>query len=265
MKQRLILLLSLLFIINKMQAQELEKTAKQILSEGLQLYKLESANRLAMQNVTDRSIASGASGEISYKDSNNVNVIFWKAGIDRPSVIETFDFSDTVSKTHLTMNAKERDATQLETWLISISNALNGLFLKDTMFKYYEHISFFTDYIVHQKTVDAFVMSSSEVRGAIVLGNDYKITFDENAKPVAKQKIHSEISSINYIDFKKDGLSISAFHRHSANDPLYITSTDICNALLQKPESYLQELVVGSPKYTSVFDLDNRLLQIAAK
>jgi len=34
---------------------------------------------------------------------------------------------------------------------------------------------------------------------------------------------------------------------------------------VQKPESYLQELVVGSPKYTSVFDLDNKLLQIAAK
>lgn len=243
----------------------MDKVSKQILNEGLQLYKLESASRVAMKNITDRSIASGASGEISYRDSNNVNVILWKTGIDRPAVIQTFIFSDTVSKASLTINTKERDATQLETWLISISNALNGMFLKDTMFKYYEHVSFFTDYIVHQKTIDAFVMSSSEVRGAIVLGNDYKITFDENAKPVAKQKIHPEISSINYIDFKKDGLSIAAFHRHLANDPPYITSTDICNVLVQKPESYLQELVVGSVKYTSVFNLDNRLLQIAPK
>jgi hypothetical protein len=265
MKHKLILILTLLFLVNNIHAQDLDKLSKQVLNEGLELYKLESANRMAMQNITDRAIASSASGEISYKDSNNLHVILWKAGIDKPAVIQCFTFSDTVDKTHLIIDTKERDASELETWLISISNSLNTLFLKDTMFKYYDHVSFFTDYIVHQKTVDAYVMSSSEVRGAIVLGNDYKITFDENAKAIAKQKIHSEISSINYVDFKKDGISIAAFHHHTNSDPPFITSTDVCNALLQKPESYLQELVVGSAKYTSVFDLDNLQLQIAAK
>ena len=112
--------------------------------------------------------------------------------------------------------------------------------------------------VITGKERNVFVLTGPQVSGIILIGNDYKLTYNKKNEFIKKEKIHNSILQFQYKSGKDESPIETTFHSHIITD--YFSSTDICTLLLYKDFlEWKQHIVIGE-KYVSIFNIENESL-----
>jgi len=235
------------------QNQEVETARRQILDEGLALYRLEKAS----WNATDilfkdySSLLDKLKGYLSYtEDRDNTKTIFWdKEG----TLLLTITFDSAIVNKKKVDN-QQQQPTPLESDLIKLRNAALTMLTKneDRFFSFYENTSPNLIPVIKNGQKTVFILTGSR-ENKLLIGNDYRISFNNSNEVTRKEKLHNSLITIG--QESGDGLNkTGSMHTHIIEGQPFMTSTDICTYMLYKDVFKLQNHIVVSEKYTSIFD-----------
>ncbi len=291
-----LVLLLLNVIVAPLQAQKIsEKEKAKVMTEGLALYTLILANwtsnDLYYENEFDTKIIKGY---LSYRDKDTLKTIFWreidtasaeyktktykKAGDtvaaeqkDKPIelrwVQKTVRYKNmSVSKKNASMSdEEERVPTPMEKMLIDYRERVYKEIAKDTaFFKLYAGTKLRAVPIDAGKEMKVYVYSSLMKEGIVPIGGDYLLVFDKKENIlVSKEDLHKDCIFISsQYNGRASDASKSTIHTHKPGTSPLITPTDIATLLLYKGQLQWDEHHVISDKYTSIFSLVDRKLDI---
>jgi hypothetical protein len=226
---------------------------KQILEEGLMLFRLEKAS----WNATDilfkdhSPLLNKLQGYLSYAENrDNTKTIFWdKEG----TLLLTITFDSAVVSMKKVDN-QQHPPTPLESDLIKLRNAALTALTKneDRFFSFYENTSPNLIPVIKNGQKTVIILTASR-ENKLLIGNDYRISFNNNNELIRKEKFHNSLITIG--QESGDGLNkTGSMHTHIREDQPFMTSTDICTYMLYKDVFKLQNHIVVSEKYTSIFD-----------
>jgi hypothetical protein len=272
-----------------------EKDKNKVFLEGMALYTLIlgnwTSNDLYYENEFDTKIVSGY---LSYRDKDTLKTIFWRA-IDTSSVeYKTKSYksaSDTVAAEQsntsvelrwilktvkyknmsvLKKNAQipdqeERLPTATERMLMDYRDKAYAEINSDTvLIKQYAGTRLKAVPIDAGKEVRVYIYSSTVKPGVVPIGGDYLLVYDKKTNTlISKEDIHRECIFIStQYKGKKSDLSKATLHTHKPGTAPLITPTDIATLLLYKSQLEWDEHHVVSDKYTSIFSLVDRKLDI---
>ena len=267
------------------------------MGEGLALYTIILANwtsnDLYYENEFNTDIVKGY---MSYKVKDTIKTIFWRE-IDTTSAAykakmfkQVGDTGILASKQPKRMNdlrlifkticypkmsvtkanavipdEEERSPNAYEKMMMDYRASTYKEINSDTMlFKRYDGTQLKAIPLDMGKEVKVYVYSSSTSDDYVPLGGDYLLVYDKKEKLlVEKQKLHSGLILISsrYKGASYDA-SKSTFHNHKGETSELITPTDIAILLLYKKRIEWDEHHVVSDKYTCIFTLIDRKLQI---
>jgi len=272
-----------------------EKDKNKVLTEGLALYTLILANwtsnDLYYESEFNTSIVRGY---LSYRDKDTLKTIFWreidtasteyktkaykKAGdtvaaeqsskeIELRWVIKTIRYANmSVSKKNATVpDEEERVPTEQEKILMDYRKRVHKEIAKDTtFFKLYAGTKLRVVPIDAGKEMKVFVYSSLTKEGIVPIGGDYLLTYNKKENVlVSKEDLHKDCIFISaQYNGKGTDASKSTIHTHKKGTSALITATDIATLLLYKSQLEWDEHHVVSDKYTSIFSLVDRKLDI---
>ncbi|TAL62969.1 MAG: hypothetical protein EPN85_01245 [Bacteroidetes bacterium] len=287
---------AIFFPLHRLDAQKVsEKDKNKVMTEGLALYTLILANwtsnDLYYENEFNTNIVKGY---LSYRDKDTLKTIFWrqmdttsteyktktykKAGdtvaaeqshkaLELRWVIKTVRYMNmSVSKKNSSIaDEEERVPTQQEKMLIDYREKVYKEIEKDTsFFKLYSGTKLRAVPIDAGKEMKVFVYSSLMKEGIVPIGGDYLLVYDkkENAL-VSKEDLHKDCIFISSrYNGKAADVSKATIHRHKTGTSPLITPTDIATLLLYKGQLEWEEHHVISDKYTSIYSLIDRKLDI---
>lgn len=272
-----------------------EKEKAKVMTEGLALYTLILANwtsnDLYYENEFNTNIVKGY---LSYRDKDTLKTIFWreidttsaeyktksykKAGdtvasdqsdktIELRWVVKTVKYKNmSVSKKNgVIPDAEERVPTEQEKKLIDYRDRVYKEIAKDTtFFKLYAGTKLRVVPIDAGKEMKVFVYSSLMREGALPIGGDYLLVYDKKENSlISKEDLHKDciFLSTQYRGQSADAAK-ATFHNHKAGTSPLITPTDIAMLLLYKSQLEWDEHHVISDKYTSIFTLVDKKLDI---
>ena len=289
----LILLCSPLFLLAQ---KKIDKEKKEIMGEGLALYTLILANwtsnDLYYENEFNTDIVKGY---LSYRDKDTIKTIFWRE-LDTTSaeykaktfkqvgdtaaeqkqakkitetrfVIRTIRFPKmNVTKANAVIrDEEERVPTSDEKLLMDYRGKVYKMIGQDTaFFKMYVGTSVRAIPFDAGKQVKIYVYASVKQEGIVPIGGDYRLIFDKKSNALVEKKaLHKECVFISgqYKGHSWDA-SKSTQHRHLPGTDEFITPTDIAALLLYKSQVEWDEHHVIGGKYTSVFTMIDRKLDI---
>jgi len=284
-------------LLNPLFAQrKLEKEKNEIFGEGMALYTIILANWTSNDLYYENEFpTSGVSGYLSYKDKDSVKTIFWRE-IDTASaeykaktfkevadtgasakqnpnklsdlrmITKTFRYEKMiVSKKNVKIEEEEREPTEYEKMLMSFRRASYDEIRKDTAFyKEYQGTALKAVPMDMGKKIKVYIYSGSTSDDFVPLGGDYYIIYGKKEKELLeRKKLHDRIILISsHYKGKASDASKSTFHNHKGDSPELITPTDIAILLLYKSTIDWDEHHVVSEKYTSIFTLVDRKLEI---
>ncbi|MFH1005802.1 MAG: hypothetical protein V1781_10000 [Bacteroidota bacterium] len=289
--------ISHLLFLTSLHAQKVSRKEKnEILTEGLALYSIILANWTSNDLYYENEFNAGiVSGYLSYRNKDTVKTIFWRE-IDTTSAAYKASLfkkaGDTVAseqqntkpeelrriiKTirYAKMNVKKQNAkisdederipTNYEKMLIDYRTLTYNEMNKDTSFFIkYEGATLKAVPMDAGKKMKVFIYSGSNVDDVVPLGGDYLLVFDKK-KNILEQKIKLH-NNIIFISTKYRGKSYddnkSSYHYHKDGAPNLITPTDIATILLYKSNIEWDEHHVISDKFTSIFTLIDRKLDM---
>jgi hypothetical protein len=281
---------------NLLHAQKVSaKDKDKVFLEGLALYTLIlgnwTSNDLYYENEFDTKIVSGY---LSYRDKDTLKTIFWRE-IDTSSVeyktktykkagdtvaaeqsnkapelrwvVKTVRYNNmNVSKKNARIaEEEERVPTENEKMLMDYRDRVYKGINKDTaFFKMYDGVKLRAVPIDAGKIVKVYVYSSTLKEGVVPIGGDYLIVFDKKTNTVvSKEDLHKDMIFIpTQYRGKKSDVSKATIHTHKPGTAALITPTDIATLLLYKGQLEWDEHHVISDKYTSIFSLVDRKLEI---
>lgn len=272
-----------------------EKDKARVMTEGLALYTLILANwtsnDLYYENEFNTNIVKGY---LSYRDKDTLKTIFWRQ-IDTTSVeykAKTYKAADdtvaaeqsakevelnrvvkTVKYNNMSVSKKnariadeeERVPASYEKMLIDYRDRAYKEISTDTsFFKLYSGTKLRAVPIDAGKEMKIFIYPSVVKEGIVPIGSDYLLVYDKKENVlVSKEDFHKDclFISVQYHGRKSDA-SKSTMHRHKAGTSPLITPTDIATLLLYKSHLEWDEHHVVSDKYTSIFTLIDKKLDI---
>jgi hypothetical protein len=274
----------------------LEKEKNEVLVEGLALYTIILANWTSNDLYYENEFpTNGVSGYLSYKDKDTVKTIFWRemdtasaeykaktfrqvadTGIlatphsnsisDLRVIVKTFNYAKmNVSKKNAKLNEDEREPTNYEKVLMDFRKSAYEEIKKDTAFyKEYQGTSLKAVPMDAGKKVKVYIYSSSTSDNFVPLGGDYLILYEKKENNLLeRQMLHDRIIMISaHYNGKASDPTKATYHNHKGDSPELITPTDIATLLLYKSTINWDEHRVVSEKYTSIFTLIDRKLQI---
>jgi hypothetical protein len=271
------------------------KDKDKVFLEGLALYTLILANwtsnDLYYENEFD---TKNVSGYLSYREKDTLKTIFWRE-IDTASV----EYKTKIFKKAGDTLASEQSNKSLELkWIIKtvkyknmnvtkknasiaedeerVPNAMEKM-LMDYRAKAYKEINsdtlFFKQYIgtkLRAIPIDAgkefrvYVYSSTIKEQVVPIGGDYLLVFDKKEGTlISKEDIHKDCIFISsQYNGQASDASKATIHTHKPGTSPLITPTDIATLLLYKSQLKWDEHNVVSEKYTSMFSLVDRKLDI---
>ena len=271
------------------------KDKDKVFLEGLALYTLILANwtsnDLYYENEFNTDIVSGY---LSYRDKDTLKTIFWreidttsveyktktfkKAGdtvaaeqsskaIELRWVVKTIRYNNmNVSKKNVSIaEEEERIPTPAEKLLMDYRQKAYKEMNKDTaFFKHYAGVKMRAIPIDAGKQVKVYIYSSILQDGVVPIGGDYLLTYDKKLDQlVSKEDLHKECIFISAeYRGKANDASKSTFHKHKTGAAQLITPTDIATLLLYKGQLKWDEHQVISDKYTCIFSIVDRKLDI---
>jgi hypothetical protein len=275
---------------------KVEKEKNQLLGEGLALYTIILANWTSNDLYYENEYSTGGvSGYLSYKDKDTVKTIFWreidtasaeykaktfKQVADSGAVVEqtpkkiadlrvitkAFRYEKmNVSKKNVKINEEEREPTDYEILLMDFRKTAYDDMRKDTAFyREYQGTSLKAVPMDMGKKIKVYIYSSSASDDFVPLGGDYYILYGKKEKElIERKKFHDRIIMISsHYNGKSSDASKATYHNHKGDSPELITPTDIATLLLYKATVDWDEHRVISDKYTCIFTLVDRKLQV---
>ncbi|WP_299780015.1 hypothetical protein [uncultured Formosa sp.] len=258
--QKAILIL-LLFSSTLIYSQNRE--TENILNEGKLLFRIEKGSWYGTDDMLARfkTKQDSIGGYLSYETENNkIRTIFFSR-FNSDEILIRYEFDSIPKPQPTTIDTVNTKASDLEKSLISIrQDARNRAYTNntDSFFSFYENAALNFIPIITDKESHVFVITGPQVSGIILLGNDYKLSYDKKNKFTKKEKIHNTILQFPYTSGNKEKPTISTIHSHITSK--YISSTDICTLLLYKNFVEWNQHIVISDKEVSIFDLEKESL-----
>jgi len=276
---------------------KLDKAKKEILGEGLALYTLILANWTSNDLYYENEFNTNyVKGYLSYREKDTIKTIFWRE-IDTTSaeykakkfkqvgdtgvvmhqqpqkledlriVVKTICYPKmNVKKTNAEIiDEEEREPAETEKILMDYRAMVYNAINTDTsFFKLYAGTSLKAVPFDAGKEVKVYVYSSIKKEGIVPFGGDYLLVYDKKTKMlIEKTSLHNDcvFISVQYKGKSYDA-SKSTVHTHKEEASELITPTDIAVLMLHKNQLEWDEHHVIGGKYTSIFTLVDRKLDI---
>lgn len=238
-------------------AQDLEKIAKEIKDEGVELYRSEMASwygtDIFMANYKDR---ENIGGYFSYIDQQVPKCIFFSKN---NKVLATIAFPANYYPENAKLDMTERDFTPGESDYFTIrQNALERI-KNDTIFKHYKNTNLNIVPIIQNNVKKVYVLTGPSVDNLVIFGNDYLITFNDKSEVKTIEKLHKGMIVQNIYD-EKVGKTVCGVHSHVLENWQTITPTDVCTLMLYQKFTNWENYMVVSKKYTSIWDSKNNVM-----
>jgi hypothetical protein len=255
------LILALLLIASSLAFSQNKKSEK-ILNEGKLLYRLEKGSWYGTDDMLARfkTKRDSLGGYLSYETTENkINTIFFSR-FDNHKVLIRYEFDSLPQPQALKIDTLNQTATELEKNLIKIrQDAKDRVFSKkDTFFKFYENTLYNFIPVITGKERNVFILTGTDALKVVLIGNDYKLSYNKKYEFVKKEKIHNSLLQFAFASDDEKDKTVTTFHSHVLTD--FITSTDICTLLLYKDFVEWNQHIVMSEKEVSIFDLEKELL-----
>ena len=260
--QKIILVLLLFLLSNSLVYSQNKKTEK-ILNEGKLLFRIEKGSWYGTDDMLARfkTKKDSVGGYLSYETAEHkINTIFFSR-FDSDKILIRYEFDSIPKPEPIEIDTLNSKATALEKSLISIrQDAKDKAYSnnKDKFFRFYKNTSLNFIPVINDTERNVFVLTGTQVSEIVIIGNDYKLTYDKKNKFKKKEKIHNSILQFQYTSKDKDNPTVSTFHSHVITE--YISSTDICTLLLYKNYVEWNQHIVLSEKEVSIFDLEKESL-----
>ncbi|MCF1421519.1 hypothetical protein [Mangrovimonas futianensis] len=233
-----------------------------ILKEGKLLYRLEKGSWYGtdhmLENFPNKNDSIG--GYLSYETpQNKINTIFFSR-FDSNKILIRYEFDSIPKPEPSKIDSLNRNATLLEKNLILMrKDASSRVYSnKDQFFTFYENTALNFIPVISKKERAVFIITGPQVSGVVLIGNDYKLNYDNNNKFVNKKKIHNSILQFPYRSENDKSPITTTFHSHLITE--FISSTDICTLLLYKDFLEWEKHYVIHKKEVSIFDLKKETL-----
>lgn len=239
------------------------KETEKILEEGKLLFRLEKGSWYGTDDMLARfkTKKDSVGGYLSYETAeNSISTIFFSR-FDSDIILIRYEFDSLPKPEPIKIDTLNHKATELEKSLISIrQDARDKAYLSndDKFFSFYENTSLNFIPVITDKERNVFVLTGPKVSGIVLLGNDYKLTYDKKNEFQIKEKIHNSIIQFPYNSEDKENPTVSTIHSHVITE--YISSTDICTLLLYKNYVEWNQHIVMSENEVSIFDMEKESL-----
>ncbi|PHS66729.1 MAG: hypothetical protein COB12_05865 [Flavobacterium sp.] len=248
----ILLLLSSSFIYSQ------NNETENILKEGKLLFRLEKGSWYGTDDMLARfkTKKDSVGGYLSYETTENkIKTIFFSR-FNSDEILIRYEFDSLPKPERIKIDTLNHKATDLEKSLISIrQDAKDRAYSnEDKFFNFYENTSLNFIPLITDKEKSVFVLTGPQVSGIVLIGNDYKLSYNKKNKFKKKEKIHNSILQFPYTSKNKENPTVSTIHLHVITK--YISSTDICTLLLYKNYVEWNQHIVMSDKEISIFDLD---------
>lgn len=257
----------ILFFAQDGNAQTLSKGFKDsLLKDGLQLYKMMRFAELTSNEMMDRFRLVEFSGSLTYIQNKVYKSIFFDEDESKYWVEKTFYGVPDSSPDSIKVDHKVRRPTKDEKYLIDVRSKTYETLRGDTSyFKKYKGYKFNLVLMDHDNYVDVYIFTGNKREENMPLGNDYILTFDQKVRIIGKKKIHSGLflvpmTSASQIAGRK-AAQLTILDAEDEAVP-YITSTDICTALMHKEKVDWDIFEIVTTKYTSRLDTKKVTLEI---
>lgn len=258
----------LFFLFSDLSVFSQNKETDQILEEGILLYRLEQGSWYATDDMLSRyeSIKDSLGGYVTYLNENDkiVTVFFGRHNLDEVMIHYEFDKDPIPIPTKVDDN--RRQVTQLEKDLIEIrQKAIKEAYSSNNdFFIHYENTSFNFISLIQGKKRNVFILTASTIPNTVLLGNDYKLTFNNKNVLTKKEQLHKSLLSFSFGDKDQEQYSNDSFHTHV--NTKYITSTDICTMLLYQYELKWKKHTVISKDMVTIFNIkDGSIITLTRK
>ncbi len=255
------IIIALLLLSSSLIYSQNNETEK-ILNEGKLLFRIEKGSWYGTDDLLARfkTKKDSVGGYLSYETADNkINTIFFSR-FDPDKILIRYEFDSLPKPEPIRIDTLDHNATDLEKNLISLrQDAKDRAYEnKDKFFSFYDNTSLNFIPLITDKERSVFVLTGPQVSGIVLLGNDYKLSYDMKNEFKKKEKIHNSILQFPYTSEDKENPTVSTIHTHVITE--YISSTDICTLLLYKNYVEWNQHIVMSEKEVSIFDLEKESL-----
>ncbi len=199
-------------------------------------------------------------GYLSYENlDGRVNNIFYSR-FDPNYILVRYEFDIVPLEKPIKIDSINHQATEIEKNLITIRiDATKRLYAnEDKTFKFYENTSNNIIPLILNNQKVVFILTASTSSDYILIGNDYKLTYNSKNEFVKTEKIHESLLNFAYKFEDPEIKTTSTMHSHVLSD--YISSTDICTLLLYKDFLDWNQHIVVSKNWVSIFNMENQTL-----
>lgn len=231
--------------------QNLEKKAKEITEEGIELYRSEMASwygtDIFLQNHTGK---DNLGGYFSYVDNQVPKCLFFS---NNQKVIATIAFPTNYNTKDSKLDLAQRAFTKTEKNYFIIRQKTLARIKTDTIFKFYKNVNYNIVPIIKNKQRKVYVLSATNEGGKVLFGNDYLINFDRNNEITEVQRLHNSLITMPYNDGKAEKV-IGGIHSHILKNWLYMTPTDICTLMLYQKFTQWEQYTTISKEFVSIWN-----------
>ena len=239
----------------------LAKIADSIEHAGKQLAQLEltawASSDFFLQNYPGSRDNIG--GYFTYPDKGLITCIYFSREAN-PKVIGTLSFSSP-EKDPVKISVKPRNFNPSELQLFQMRKAAVAATGKDKFFTNYNNAQLNYIPVIDKGIRKLYITTSTDMYGAMILGNDYELVMDGKNTISSKKKLHNGIIIIDYV--KEEGAkATTSKHTHDNTAGDFMSITDICQLMLNEKFTKWKEHYTISGKYVSVWDCKKDKLSI---
>ena len=249
------LLLLLAFSLTSSYAQtNIDKQKKEILAEGMHLYRSEMASWYGTDLFLPRyENKENIGGYLSYTENENAICIFFSKK-PNPQILGTITFNQNYELEQALVDLKTRDFTKKELDLYTLRQAALEDIVRDTLYKRYQNTQLNLVPLIHGKEKKVYILTGPSTSGVVIFGNDYLITFNKDNTIRSRKQLHKNIIPIHTNETEDGHLVRSTVHSHLPETGHLPTATDICTLLLYTPFTTWESHIIVSDKYSSIWD-----------
>lgn len=255
-------ILFFLVLLSSLNSSSQNKEAQEILDEGKLLFRLEKGSWYGTDDMLQRfkSKKDSVGGYLSYESANNGITTIFFSRFDHEKILIRYQFDSLPQPQPVYIDTLNNKATILEKDLVTLrQDAKEKVYVnEDDFFRFYRSTSFNIIPLIKNKERKVFILTGPKVPDVVLIGNDYRLTYNDNNEFVKKEKLHNSLLQFEYKSKNKNNTTLTTFHSHVTTR--YISSTDICTLLLYKDYVEWNQHIVMSESDVSIFNLDKESL-----
>ncbi len=256
MKNLLLLLISMMICTCIIADEKLTAKAQPIVEEAKRMYRSEMASWYG----TDIFLAhykqrEKIGGYFSYPKGDSTHCLFYSKDAE-PIVIGRVSFDSTFREERSKIDLIERNFDPNEKDYFHIRSAAAKA-LNDNpsdIFKFYENSNLNIIPLISGKEKKVYILTGPQVKGVVLFGNDYLITFDKKDNIRDIKALHANLIPIDDME------AVHTMHNHLPETGMYITATDLCTLMLYEKFTRWESHNVVSEKYLNIWNCKTNTL-----